>query len=377
MPSTRAGTMNVKQLSVTISSNGSDIVVLPPRPITPFPGGYNSLASSPSSVYDEDGDSVMTSENESDDSGSEYCPTVILADTPAPLRYTRTCRAAITSRQAAEICKMHSLSLYDMKCNLWNTVPHVRFIGSSPADLSPAPTAPPTIPQTPLEPAFGEVFDDHQLLTVADRTPTPAGSYDDFFASLYQTYLTHDVEEGAELSARQPTPDAVTDAYVFGQGSPPAPPVPVQDDTDFDAFVANELASETWIDPYALPDNACDRHMPVCNVLLDSETYHFALHTLANSGVNFLTDYPLSTSPRVRPGQIRHALQKWNLGRCSDPIIVGEQLEWPTRLYQVSTRDNLFVPFSYTNLWQPRTEISRASEGEPMSPKTVARRGFI
>jgi hypothetical protein len=320
----------------------------------------------------------MTSDNESDDSGSEYTPSVILEMTPAPLRnlrYAPACRAAISARDVAQIRNMHSSSLNDVRGKLWDTVRHLRYRGASPADLTPAQTAHATAAQAPLESAFREVFDDHELLPVADRTPTPAGAYDDLFASFSQVcsaQLAQDFNGVALPSEREQTPTAVIGAYVYGQGSAP---VPVQDDTDFEAFFADQLASESWIDPYGLPENAFTRQ-PVCNVPRDSEEYHVALYMLANSGVNASTDYPVSNSPRMRPGQIRNTLRQW-YPWYQDEIYVGQEMEPPEELHPIMARNALFVLFSYTNLWQPRTEIARATEGEPLSPTAMSPRGFI
>ena len=368
MPSTRAGTMNVRHLSVAISSDGSDIVVLPPqskpvttRPLimTPYPGTYGTVPqSASSSIYDEDDDVEMTEDEDSDeesDSGSEYCPSVDLAPSPPPERDIRPTRSTVSKQQAMDIRNKHALALHDVKYKLQHCVPHVLCRGASP-NLSYQSTTQPTVVQTPkqVESAFREVFDDHEFLPVTDHTPTPPPAYDGIEA-VYDEYLDPDL---------QPTPTQATYA---------------QDDTGFEAFCAEELETESWIFPYALPENTYDRHLPVCNVPFDSFEYPDAVYTLMNSGVNFLTDYPIIRSPRMTPGEIRRELQKFNTAtqKFSDTLHVGETLDWPPLLNKVRTRDNLFVPFSYTNLWQPRTEISRANEGEPLSPKTTAPRGFI
>ena len=346
-PSTRAGTMNVKSLSVGVSCDGSDFVVLPPqtqsaptRPATPSPAEYTAVSSS-SSFYDED-DDISTSD---EDSGSEYSPSEDLDESDAPfLRYTRGCRAPVTWAQAQKIRQLHFRSWNEMRDRLSSTIPHVNYQGGSP-DFSRQQTPRPTVPQTPAVQAGDDSLDE--------------------IYSGYHHITTLDLDEVANLSdLKSPTQD-------HGQHNPDASVQPETEPKSDLPFV-----QPNFIDPYGIPPGSFMEHLPVCNVPLDSEEYPFAFYTLANSGLNFLTDYDVVESPRKGVFEIsailrRNALWDGQSG-MRETIAVGQVLDWPTTLAKVRTREPLFVPFSYTNVWQPRTELARATGDDlPVSPKAM------
>jgi hypothetical protein len=337
--------MNVGSQSVAISYDGG-VVVLPPQtqsaPISsssPSSGEYTSGSESSSWFFDED--DVSSAD---DDSGSEYAPSEDLEDCDAPLlrsRCTRGCRAAVTYRQAQQIRNMHSLSLSDMQDNLKHRILHVMWQGGTP-NFSYWSTPQPTVPQTPVGDAADALLD--------------------AIYSGYYHITTLDLDEVANLS------DLQSPTQPSGQGVPDAPAQP-ELDYKFDV----PFVQANWIDPYGIPPGSYMEHLPVCNVPLDSEDYPFAFHTLANSGLNFLTDYPLSDSPRKGCFEITAILHRNDLWNSSsrETVTIGQPLEWPTRLEKVSTRETFFRPFSYTNVWQPRTELMRATEGAPVSPRAM------
>lgn len=329
--------MNVRSLSVAISFNGSDVVVLPPQTqlaanASQFPsssGEYTSISSSSSSFYDES------------------------APLLSPMRYTRPCRAAMTWQQAQDIRSMHSSSMDAMKAGLQYRVPHVEYRGGSPIfsyHSSPRPTVPqPPVPQT-----------DDALL--------------DEIYSGYHHITTLDLDDVANLSdlrtpiqpPRKGNPDTSAQSYMkhgFFHGF-----------FDFELSEPAPLMPDIWIDPYGLPSGSHAEHLVVTNVDPDSEGYPNACYILANSGLNFLTDYPVSDSPRKCVFEISAILRRHSLWtpQWEETISVGHVFSWPSVLTKVRTRDSLFSRFSYTSQVQPRTEHARATEGEPRSPRSTS-----
>jgi hypothetical protein len=228
-----------------------------------------------------------------------------------------------------------------MQDNLKHRILHVMWQGGTP-NFSYWSTPQPTVPQTPVGDAADALLD--------------------AIYSGYYHITTLDLDEVANLS------DLQSPTQPSGQGVPDAPAQP-ELDYKFDV----PFVQANWIDPYGIPPGSYMEHLPVCNVPLDSEDYPFAFHTLANSGLNFLTDYPLSDSPRKGCFEITAILHRNDLWNSSsrETVTIGQPLEWPTRLEKVSTRETFFRPFSYTNVWQPRTELMRATEGAPVSPRAM------
>jgi hypothetical protein len=331
MAFTRADTVNVGSQSVAISFNGTNVVVIPPQiqsaPTRPsFPsssGGYTSISLSSSSFYDES------------------------APLLSPMRYTRLCRAPITWQQAQDIRCLHSSSMDAMKASLKHRIPQVEYRGGSPIfSYHSSPRL--IVPQTLVLQAdddVDEIYSGYRHITTLDLDDVAN------LSNLKSPTQSHG-QENSDTSV-QPSMDHACDL----QFDEPAPPM-----------------SEVWIDPYALPPGSYAENLPVCNVSTHSSDYPLAFHTLVNSGLNFWTDYELSDSPRMCLFAISAALMRcpfWTHESC-ETIAIDQQLAWPQQLEKVNTRERLFVPFSYTSSWQPRTEHARMVEGEPRSPTSVS-----
>ena len=159
---------------------------------------------------------------------------------------------------------------------------------------------------------------------------------------------------------------------VMFQGSQ-TPVLQAQGEADFQ--FAEPLVQANWIDPYGLPSDAIDAHLPVRDIPIDHKDYPGAFHALANSGHNYLTDFPVVDSPRKSGFQISAMLRserllEWTSG-SRETMSIGQQIPLPN-VQKVNTRAVTFVPFSYTNVWQPRTEAARAAGDDvPVSPRAM------
>lgn len=262
MALTRAGTMDSGSQSVAISFDGGVVVVLRPQiqsaPTLPSPpsssGGFTSILSSSSSFY------------------NEFAPLL------SPRRYTRPCRAPMTSQQAQDIRSMHSSSLDAMKADLKHRNPQVEYRGGSPI-FSYHSSPRPTVSQAPVTQA------DDDLL-------------DEIYSGYHHITTLDDLDDVTNLSdLRSPT-------QPHRQGNSGTSAQPYMKHGFFHGFFDFELSAppplmpDIWIDPYGLPSGTHAEHLVVTNVKPDSEGYPNACYILANSGLNFLTDYPVSDSPR-------------------------------------------------------------------------------
>jgi hypothetical protein len=332
---TRAGTVIAESLSVGFSCDGSDFVVLPPQTQSAPAGSSSPSSGESSSDSVSDSDSISDSSYYDANDAFEITDDEWESDSECSVFLRTSRRAHVTCQQAQQIRNMHGLSLSDLKNNLKHRVPHVMWQGGTP-NFSYWSSPHPTVPQTPVS----EVDD---------------GFLDEILDELYNGYrhiTTLDLDDVPTLADLKS---------------------PTQPDLDFGLGLDGPLVQANWVDPYGIPAGSFAEHMPVCNVPLDSEDYPVAFHTLANSGLNWLTDYDVSDSPRKCLFEISAILRRqpqWDSQSCETKD-VGEVLDWPMTLGKVSTRETLFVPFSYTNVWQPRTELARRIEGAPVSPKAM------
>ncbi|GAB7332370.1 hypothetical protein MBLNU13_g04190t1 [Cladosporium sp. NU13] len=338
---TRASTM-IKSLSVAFSCGGTDCVALPLQtqsaPSGPlFPSsstGYTPISDSSSSFYDANEDFDMTGDEASDVDWE--------SDSECSLLLRSSRRAHVTWQQARRIRQMHFSSLNNMKANLQHTIPLVLYRGASPI-FSPVAT----LPQTPT--GFGADDPDLDAIYSGYRHITT-------LLDLDKVYRLADL-----LSPTQPDGEDNSDTSAqpgFGvEFAEPAPPM-----------------SDVWIDPYGVPAGSWAEHLVCYNVEPASESYTNACHILANSGLNFLTDYDVSTSPRKCVFEISAILRRhdWWTHQSEETIPVDYVLPWPQRLAKVRTTEPLFSRFSYTSQCQPRTECARDTEGEPRSPRSMS-----
>lgn len=344
-PFTRAGTMIAKSLSVAFSSfscGGTDFVVLPPQtqsapsgPLSPSSSaGFTPVSDSSSSFYDANEELDLTDDEDSDtewESDSECS---------ALMRSTR--KARVTCQQAQNIRQMHFSSLNNMRANLQHVIPHVLYRGGSP-NFSPVSTVP--------------------------QTPSGADHADADLDAIYSGYrhmtTLLDLEKVNRLA------DLLSPTQPDGEGNSDTSAPPAYD-VEF-AELAPPMP-DVWIDPYGLPAGSHAEHLVCYNVETDSESFQNACFVLANSGLNFLTDFDISDSPRKCIFELSAILRRndwWTL-QSEETIPVDHVLASPQRLAKVRTSEPLFSRFSYTSLWRPQTEHARATEGEPRSPTSMS-----
>ncbi|KAM0702316.1 hypothetical protein Q7P35_011226 [Cladosporium inversicolor] len=348
MPAIRVGAMNVRSLKVTISCGGTDVIILPVE-CSSAPAGQVSPSSSDGSTSDSDTDSSSSFYGEDDDSDmtdSSFSPLL------SSMRYTRFRRASLTWQRAQDIRCMHFDSMCTMKASLEATVPLVTCRGGSPI-FSPVAT----VPQTPNEAVAADAADDDDL--------------DEIYRGYRHMTTLLDLDEVDGLTGLQsPThPNGHDNSDTSTQ-----PNVDPFFDFDFDFTEPAPPMTDVWIDPYGIPPGSYAEHLVVMNVAIDSDNYYNAYHILANSGLNFLTDYPLTTSPRKCVFEISAILRRTEFWtpQSEETIPVDNVLAWPQVLTKVRTSQLLFSPFSYTSEWQPQTEHVRKTESEPRSPRSMS-----
>jgi len=169
------------------------------------------------------------------------------------------------------------------------------------------------------------------------------------------TSLSHSGQQGSPISvaSSSPTPIATTQPTQtqVSSSSMAPPPQPV--------------VNGTWIQPYGLPANA-----PPADP-------HATLHdrqVLANSGVSVMTDYPLSTSPRLTAREINRELSflRLALGETNTVLPrmkIGAPLVLPEPNFVVPRPD--FQAFSWDSTYQPDSAATRARGSlDNVSPRT-------
>lgn len=347
---TRAGTMIVESLSVGFSCNGGDFVVLPPqatstptRSPSTSSGESTSASDSSSSFYDADEEFDMIDD---EDSGTDW-----ESDSECSVFLRTSRRAHVTWQQAQQIRQLHFGSMVEMTDRLKHAIPHVRYQGASP-DFSYQPNPQTTVPQTPVPEAD-----------------------DDFLDEIYSGYrhmtTLLDLDEVADLAGLQSPTQPTGHSNPDTSAQPNANPF---FDFDCDFTAPPPPMSDLWIDPYGVPEGSWAEDLACYNVEPDSEGYSNACYILANSGLNFLTDYDISSSPRKCVFEISAILRRnelWTL-QSEETIPVDHVLPWPQFLAKVRASEPLFSRFSYTSQWQPQTERARKTEGEPRSPKSMS-----
>lgn len=379
------------------------------RVVTPFPDlGYTSESMMTYSKQESAGDADDEGSACESDSGSEYSQySPSLSDfesdadtaTPqsqgdiSPGRYVHRARPDLSNADASDIRLILNKGIENMKVQLSRSNPIVHFQGGSPVWSE----FPSYQVSGSAMPALRVVNSD------AEDSPSPVyqnSAYDDVFANFSADYSCRsgqtdlDILDLVDLTTptddeifglSTPTPEAgVCQPQLDSQGD--VEMLDVSDDTAFDAFLAdltNEVAdgnsdldsfmegsnhmSESFIQPYDLPSNVGNA---VCSNLPQHHVdYDFAAYTLANSGVNVVTEFPLSTSPRMDARTIRSTLKgysKW----YRDSKEVGFAIQ-PRDFVAVSRRWVCFEQFSYTNSWQPTSMITKELEGVPLSPKSM------
>ena len=333
---------------MTTLCGGTDVIVLPAEHSS-APAGQVSPSSSGGYTSDSDTDSSSSFYGEDDDfdmTDSSSAPLL------SPMRYTRFRRASLTWQKAQDIRSMHFDSLCTMKASLEATIPLVKYRGGSPV-FSPVAT----VPQTPNEPVAADAADDDDL--------------DEIYRGYRHMTTLLDLDQVANLADLQsPTqPNDHGNSDISAQ-----PNVDPFFDFDFDFTEPAPPTTDVWIDPYGIPSGSYAEHLVVMNVSIDSEGYPNACYILANSGLNFLTEYEISTSPRKCVFECSAILRKnelWTL-QSEETIPVGHVAPWPQILTKVRTSEPLFSHFSYTSQWQPQTERARKTDGEPRSPRSMS-----
>lgn len=124
------------------------------------------------------------------------------------------------------------------------------------------------------------------------------------------------------------------------------------------ALMAMENPTGTFIDPYGTS---------TAIVGVSEVDRNFAAAVLGNTGVHTLTDYPVSTSPRMPEVDIGRAALNWGGWPFPMTTEVGEEI-WHRRCLRVDTEEVRFAQFSYDAPYQPRTETARDDDGLPVSP---------
>jgi hypothetical protein len=127
-----------------------------------------------------------------------------------------------------------------------------------------------------------------------------------------------------------------------------AQPVTTASKTQVSSSMAPPLApviNGTWVQPHGLPANAAP---------MDPNATEWA-QTLPNSGVSVLTDYPLSTSPRMSSRQINKIL-----GTQYSRMPNGAPLALPAPSHRAVSLNANFQSFSWDSTVQPRTAAARA-----------------
>jgi hypothetical protein len=164
-------------------------------------------------------------------------------------------------------------------------------------------------------------------------------------------------------SSTQPQPTAITRPSVLSlastgnqtqvsSSSMPPPPTP--------------LPTGTWIQPHGLPANAPPA---------DPNATYRSQRALANTGVSVVTNYPLSTSPRMTATEIHANLnQRWGKNLPHDPFTLmesGDAVGVHLKDKEVIKSHAKFMPFSYDSTFQPRTAAARAQgDDDNVSPRT-------
>ena len=127
------------------------------------------------------------------------------------------------------------------------------------------------------------------------------------------------------------------------------------------------LPTGTWIQPHGLPANA---------PLADPNASYRSQRALANSGVSVVTNYPLSTSPRMTTNEV-HANLNANINGANFPHYPytlkesGDAVGVYPKDGEVKTSYANFMPFSYDSTFQPRTAAARADDSDDdVSPRT-------
>lgn len=257
-------------------------------------------------------------------------------------------RSYVTNAQAMEIRNMHSLSLIHTYQSCKEK--YMIYIGASPCS-----THSPTACSTPTAiTALNESRGDWDITGCNDDVFAPASPknyHDDVFAQVMAEVANdNDPELFALSESSEPsTPTRGDGSYCYPNGHQPFPK-------------ANNN-KDTLIDPYGLPDDA-----PLCNVREDEIDHPYIVACLANSGVNYMTEYDVFKSPRQTDQDIHNRLRDIDF-RFRHSIANGCVISYPEPI-SIYAEKPVFTPFSYTSLDQPRTRMARLMEGEPVSPKT-------
>jgi hypothetical protein len=186
-------------------------------------------------------------------------------------------------------------------------------------------------------------------------------------------YVIHMARETSSSAARrnQGAPTATTQPSVTNTAIQPStgsqnqvsssmPPPPLPTTTTTQPAVTGIL-----VQPYRLPANAPPA---------DPNATAFDLQLLTNSGVNVMTDYPLSTSPRMSTRAANRCLDSqgdafWH--SRPNPMRSGDSVGHLWGDVKVNPVSN-FQPFSWDSTSQPRTEAARRAEGsdDNLSPSS-------
>lgn len=130
------------------------------------------------------------------------------------------------------------------------------------------------------------------------------------------------------------------------------------------------LPTGTWIQPHGLPAN----EPPA-----DPNASYRSQRALANSGVSAVTNYPISTSPRMTTNEVHADLnadlnQKYGANFPHWPRTLkesGDAVGVHPKDQEVKTSYANFMPFSYDSTFQPRTAAARAEDSDDdVSPRT-------
>lgn len=294
-------------------------------------------------------------------------------------------RSYVSNAQAMEIRNMHSLSLLHTYEVCKDT--YMLYIGASPcsshspsACSTPAPAAAVNASDRDwTDEAIAEdvmfYHDDifAQVMAEVAEPTTSERCYDNIFEHLMDDIVPapaspkhyHD-DAFAQVMAEL---EEVDDPELFALSDDSEPSTPTRGDGSYCypnghlPFPKATKTKDVLIDPYDLPEDA-----PPCNVREDEIDHPYIVACLANSGVNYMTEYEVVNSPRQTPRTLDKRLRNIDF-RFRHSIANGCLFSYPDPL-PIQADKPAFTPFSYTSVDQPRTRIARLMEGEPVSPKT-------
>lgn len=311
----------------------------------------------------------------SDSSGHDSSPLGSAAtprpDSSTPTQTTETTSRRVLSHSAVgEIWNSHIESMFAQM----EKAPASRWIAASPVLLPSGEEAFSLTTQQALGRMMGNNLA-HPVYTTPEGSPAESEMDSDETQGQGRPQTVYMGMDGAmdtdspapaenQSAATNPQPPATTQPLVTGTAIQPSADNQNQGPSTNPQTTATTQAppvTGTWIQPYSNP-----------NAIVSSVTEGLCIG-LANSGVSTLTDYPLSTSPRMTTEEIHQNLNERHGSLL--PFYPATRMEsGDARKFRgtmaIKPNPN-FQPFSWDSTSQPRTEAARAEgSDENKSPRT-------